>query len=91
MHVPMILTSILLFFLLTPGILVSLPPKASKYVVALTHAIVFTVLYHLIHMSFWRMKYMSNVSMEGMQKPAQKPTRTQNQTHQQIHKPTQKK
>jgi hypothetical protein len=85
----MILTSIVLFFLLTPGILVSLPPKASKYVVALTHAIVFTALYHLIHRSFWRMKHMSNVSTEGL--IAQKPTRTQNQTHLQIHKPTQKK
>jgi hypothetical protein len=33
-----------LFFLLTPGILVSLPPKSSKWVVALVHAIVYTVI-----------------------------------------------
>jgi len=33
-----------LFFVLTPGILVSLPPKSSKWVVALVHAIVYTVI-----------------------------------------------
>ena len=32
---------VILFFLLTPGILVSLPPKGSKYTVALVHAILF--------------------------------------------------
>ena len=31
----------ILFFLLTPGILVSLPPGGSKYLVALVHALVF--------------------------------------------------
>ena len=33
-----------LFFVLTPGILVSLPPKSSKMVVALVHAIVYTII-----------------------------------------------
>jgi hypothetical protein len=37
----------LLFFVLTPGILVTLPPKGSKIIVALTHAIVFTVIYSI--------------------------------------------
>jgi len=32
---------IALFFLLTPGILVTLPPGGSKYVVALVHALIF--------------------------------------------------
>ena len=35
-----------LFFLLTPGILLSLPPKSSKYVVAFVHAIVIAVVLH---------------------------------------------
>jgi hypothetical protein len=35
--------------LLTPGILVSLPPKASSVVVALTHALVFTLLMSLTY------------------------------------------
>ena len=33
-----------LFFILTPGILVSLPPKSSKWIVALVHAVVYTVI-----------------------------------------------
>lgn len=35
----------LLFFVLTPGILLSLPPKGSKIVVALTHAFVFALVW----------------------------------------------
>ena len=45
----LILYTILLFFLLTPGILVTLPIKSSKTVVALTHAIVFGIVYHFTH------------------------------------------
>jgi hypothetical protein len=40
-HLYMFLFSALLFFALTPGILLSLPPDSSKYVVALVHSIVF--------------------------------------------------
>ena len=36
-----------LFFVLTPGVLVSLPPGGSKLVVAATHAVVFALVYHL--------------------------------------------
>ena len=32
---------IALFFLLTPGVLVTLPPGGSKYMVALVHALIF--------------------------------------------------
>ena len=32
---------VILFFLLTPGILVSLPPGGDKYTVAFVHALVF--------------------------------------------------
>lgn len=41
MNLIMFLFSAVLFFLLTPGILLSLPPGGSKMVVAMTHAIVF--------------------------------------------------
>lgn len=34
---------VLLFVLLTPGILLTLPPKGGKYIVALVHGIVFAV------------------------------------------------
>ena len=43
-----------LFFVLTPGVLVSLPPKAGKLTVAVTHAVVFAVVYELTHKFVWR-------------------------------------
>lgn len=38
-----------LFFLLTPGVLVTLPPGASRMTVNLTHAAVFGVVFCLTH------------------------------------------
>jgi hypothetical protein len=43
------LTTALLFFVLTPGILLSLPAGGSPTTVAATHAVVFTVLHVLAH------------------------------------------
>ena len=60
----MIILSILLFFVLTPGILVTLPKKASKYVVAFTHAVIFAFVYHLFARWFWHSK-MANRKSEG--------------------------
>jgi len=54
MHLLMLAFSSLLFFLLTPGILVTLPRRGSKVVVALTHAVVFASLYHLTHHAVWQ-------------------------------------
>jgi hypothetical protein len=45
-----LLTTALLFFVLTPGILLSLPPGGSKMVVAATHAVVFAIVHKLLHM-----------------------------------------
>lgn len=45
----------LLFFLLTPGILVTLPSNNNKYVVAAVHSIVFVIMWYLfnnINLSF---------------------------------------
>jgi len=39
----------LLFFVLTPGVLVSLPPGGSRTTVALTHAVVFALVFTLTH------------------------------------------
>jgi hypothetical protein len=41
--------SALLFFVLTPGILVTLPKGGSKVVVAATHAVIFAIVCHLTH------------------------------------------
>ena len=43
----------ILFFVLTPGTLVSLPPGGSKVVVSLTHASVFAIVYLLTHKMVW--------------------------------------
>jgi hypothetical protein len=40
-----LLLAAVLFFLLTPGVLVRLPPKSGLLVVAAFHAIVFTVVF----------------------------------------------
>ncbi len=58
MNLIMFLFSAVLFFLLTPGILLSLPPGGSKTVVAATHAVVFGAVWSLSHnmlMSFGSM------------------------------------
>ena len=39
------LITFVLFFLLTPGVLVNLPPKAGKLVTSLVHALLFAVLW----------------------------------------------
>ena len=44
-----LLTTALLFFVLTPGILLSLPPGGSKMTVAAVHAIVFAVVHKMLH------------------------------------------
>ena len=38
-----------LFFVLTPGVLVSLPPGKGKFVVAATHAAIFALVFHFTH------------------------------------------
>jgi len=44
----------LLFFVLTPGVLLSLPPKSGKLVVAATHAVVFAIVWHFTHKLVWK-------------------------------------
>jgi hypothetical protein len=44
-----------LFFLLTPAILLRLPPNGSKYVVALVHAVVFAVIFHFTKGLVWEL------------------------------------
>jgi hypothetical protein len=58
-----------LFVLLTPGILVRLPPTGSKLTVAVVHGIVFAIVYHFTHKWVWR----ATAKMEGMDN---KPTPT---------------
>lgn len=45
----------LLFFVLTPSILLRLPKNGSKFTVALVHAVVFGLIFWLTHKFVWRM------------------------------------
>lgn len=45
-HIYMSLYVALLFFVLTPGVLLRLPPGQSSLVVAMTHAAVFALVFH---------------------------------------------
>lgn len=60
-----------LFFVLTPGVLLSLPPKSSKLVVAATHAVVFALIWHFTHKIVWRMSVGHEGFKEGLS-PTQK-------------------
>jgi uncharacterized membrane protein len=42
-----------LFYLLTPGVLLSLPAGGSRTTVALTHAVVFGLVWHFTHKAVW--------------------------------------
>ena len=55
---------VLLFVLLTPGILIVLPPKSSKLIVAVTHGIVFSALWVLLYKPFC--KFCSIMRVEGL-------------------------
>jgi len=59
----------ILFFLLTPAILVRLPPSGSKWTVAAVHAIVFAVLFHFTHKFVWRLGARFE-GMDGMDVPS---------------------
>ena len=43
-----------LFFVLVPGVLVTLPPKQGKLVVAAFHAVVFALVWHFTHKLVWQ-------------------------------------
>lgn len=53
----------ILFFLLTPAILIRLPPSGSKWTVAAVHAIVFALIFHFTHKTVWRL----GARLEGLE------------------------
>jgi len=63
MNVVMFVYAFALFFVLTPGVLLSLPPKGSKLLVAATHALVFALVWGFTHKMVWKF----STSMEGME------------------------
>jgi len=57
-HIFMSLYVALLFVLLTPGLLLRLPPGGSKLTVAVVHGIVFATVFHFTHKLVWNAIYM---------------------------------
>jgi len=53
----------LLFVVLTPGVLLTLPKGGSKLVVAAVHGLVFAVVYHFTNKLVWQL----SVKMDGFQ------------------------
>jgi hypothetical protein len=44
-----------LFILLTPGVLLTIPPKGSKIIVAaVIHGIIFAIIYHFTNKTVWK-------------------------------------
>jgi uncharacterized membrane-anchored protein len=62
-NITMLIYVAVLFVLLTPGILLRLPPKGSPLVVAIVHAVVFALIFHLTHKMVWRMSM--GMSIDG--------------------------
>jgi hypothetical protein len=52
----------ILFFILTPGVLLRIPKNGSKFTIAAVHALVFALLFHFTHKIVWRL----GAKMEGM-------------------------
>ena len=44
------LLAVVLFVLLSPGILVRLPPKGSKWTVAIVHGIIFAIVMYFVYL-----------------------------------------
>jgi len=55
MHLGMLIYLVLLFVLLTPGIVLSVPSGASKMTVAVVHGCIFALVWHFTHKQVWRM------------------------------------
>ena len=69
----MFLVIVALFYVLTPGILLRLPAKASPKIVALTHGVVFALVWWIIHKPLWLFTSgftEGNTNMSGANAPA---------------------
>ena len=66
------LATFVLFFVLTPGVILSLPPKGSKLVTALVHALLFSVLLTLF-MECFKMNYQENITASKAHSECEKP------------------
>jgi len=71
----MLIYLFVLFVVLTPGVLLSLPPKSKLLTKALVHGLVFVIVYHFTHKLVWKMTHKIYEGATGSQ-PAKKTTTT---------------
>ena len=57
MNIMMTLYVAILFVLLTPGVLITLPKNASRLTSAVVHGLVFAVVYHFTYKTVYNMTY----------------------------------
>ena len=79
MNIIMMLFMITLFYVLTPGIFVTLPdslPKTDKYTVALVHAIIFGLIYMIAHKIILQITSDNNVEQFISCKKCTNPTKS---------------
>ena len=60
LHLVFTLFLAVLFFVLTPGVLLSIPKTGSLQKKAAVHAVVFGVIFHFTHRYVWKMLYKGN-------------------------------
>jgi hypothetical protein len=63
----------ILFFILTPGVLLSLPPNGSKLVVAMVHSLVFFLLFFFTYRLVYQMVVHYPQHKEGLDVNKNKP------------------
>jgi type IV secretory pathway VirB6-like protein len=68
----MFIYAFVLFFLLTPKVLVSLPAKGSKIMVAAVHALIFALIFVLTNQWVWKNTHSLFEGATGLMGPAAK-------------------
>jgi len=68
MNLTVAIYAAILFFVLSPNVLLRLPANGSKLMVAGVHAIVFAVVLYFTQKWVWRMSF--GFGLEGMEDPA---------------------
>ena len=53
MNITTFILAFVLFVILTPNVLIRLPPKSGKYIVAATHAFIFILIWYIAHKYIW--------------------------------------
>jgi hypothetical protein len=73
MSLLVVIFSALLFFVLTPGVIVRLPKNGGKFTVAGVHALIFALIFWLTHKFVWKLG--AKLRLEGMESMGGEPAK----------------